>query len=678
MKKLAVLTVLLFAGFVLAPRAQAAPALTYSWSGVTGNWTTSGDWTTTGSNPPVSSVENSLIFANGSSAYSTTNGVQNLFQLNQLLFNETGSDAGAITLTGDTLDFVQDSEGDLPKISDTSAGNVTISVSFTTATNTTISNTGGATLTLGGTLTNNGGVTFSGNSSSPIVISSSPLIASGSTGNITLNSGVLLTENNNIFGTASVSYTLYLDGGEIGTTAATGSAKQLPNPVVFNGSVQLGDSTNYGVVFDPTGGITIDDGSVITAASTEAFDGLSSASTTNILESGPTGITIAAKPGITLTFNGGFTGQAGNGSTGGLTFDGGGNIVLTGGAASGGSNYTGPTTVSGTGTVVTLSGSASHLAIPTGQSLTINGAEVSQSVSTKIGTNDSVTIEGGGTYALSGLTAATTLNTIGSLTIGDTNTDPGNTLSFALPATGSGTNTAFLKVTNALTINTNSVIDLSFSGGTTNDSYALLTIGSGSIDVGSGAGDFTSITPDYVLTTNVNGTSLYVEYEIPSSSPALAYWTGSSNSSWQTYQNFSTTNTTNTPATAVPGSTTDVVFSTSSPTATNLSTTLDAPTTVNSLTFNSTSGAVTIAAGTNSGSLTLEATTTTSSNGINVAPNGINDQSGAGAVTISAPVALGTNQTWTNASSNALTISGVVSGGYALTTAGSGTIALST
>ena len=44
--------------------------------------------------------------------------------------------------------------------------------------------------------------------------------------------------------------------------------------------------------------------------------------------------------------------------------------------------------------------------------------------------------------------------------------------------------------------------------------------------------------------------------------------------------------------------------------------------------------------------------------------------------TISAPLALGSSQTWTTASGAKLTVGGIVSGNYALTTAGSGTVVL--
>lgn len=59
------------------------------------------------------------------------------------------------------------------------------------------------------------------------------------------------------------------------------------------------------------------------------------------------------------------------------------------------------------------------------------------------------------------------------------------------------------------------------------------------------------------------------------------------------------------------------------------------------------------------------------------ASDGIKVQSGAGVTTIATPVILGANQTWSNASTNPLTVSGVVSGGSGITVSGPGTTVLS-
>ena len=133
----------------------------------------------------------------------------------------------------------------------------------------------------------------------------------------------------------------------------------------------------------------------------------------------------------------------------------------------------------------------------------------------------------------------------------------------------------------------------------------------------------------------------------------------------------------------LPTSAADVYFTAN--TATNLSTTLDGSFTINSLNFTGSgttanSTAVTIANGTGVNTLTI--------NG-----GGITDASGSAAHTISANVALGATQIWTNASSGTLlvsgnvntqgngltvqgvgntTLSGVISGGGTLTESGTG------
>src|SRR4029077_956702 len=115
----------------------------------------------------------------------------------------------------------------------------------------------------------------------------------------------------------------------------------------------------------------------------------------------------------------------------------------------------------------------------------------------------------------------------------------------------------------------------------------------------------------------------------------------------------------------LPGSSTDVIFTTSTANS-NFSTTLVTNFSIKSLTILGTSpthtNSVTIAGG--GGTLTL---------GL----GGLTVNSGAAAVTLSTNVALGGSQTWTNNSTNLLTVSGVVSGAFNLTTAGTGAITLS-
>ncbi|MCE0497447.1 MAG: hypothetical protein LV481_05810, partial [Methylacidiphilales bacterium] len=409
---------------------------------------------------------------------------------------------------------------------------------------------------------------------------------------------------------------LYLNSATF-ATGGTGNLENVSGTNTYNGEVVLGKSTT----------ISVDSGTLTLASPTFTMtvNGLTlTGPGTGIIEGSMTGTTNTASVTVTGT-----------------------NSSLW--ILEGSNTYTGATTV----TTGTLELNGSSLA---GTAVTVsNNAILASSNSSTIGVSGggSLTISNGGTLNLQGgglgnqLALLNTTNTALTLGSGTTGTI---TLDFDV---GSSADEIKLQNSSSAVSMTNVTVDVNINGlgGLTATNEDLIYAPGGGLETSTADYSLavTGTTNGYTLVLDPTSTALILEVEGSATTPTVAYWTGASGSSWQTVGNFSTTNTSNTPATAVPGKVTDVVFSTSSPTATNLSTTLDAPTTVNSLTFNATSGAVTIAAGTNSGSLTLEATTTTSSNGINVAPNGINDQSGAGAVTISAPVALGTNQTWTNA-----------------------------
>ena len=112
-----------------------------------------------------------------------------------------------------------------------------------------------------------------------------------------------------------------------------------------------------------------------------------------------------------------------------------------------------------------------------------------------------------------------------------------------------------------------------------------------------------------------------------------------------------------------PGSTTDVTFSATTIATVPTATVLGANMTIKGLTLADTVNAVALNA---------------DGNTLTIGTDGITVNSTAQGGTIAAGVALGTGQTWTNNSSNGLTVSGVISGGggNALTTAGTGTISL--
>jgi hypothetical protein len=106
----------------------------------------------------------------------------------------------------------------------------------------------------------------------------------------------------------------------------------------------------------------------------------------------------------------------------------------------------------------------------------------------------------------------------------------------------------------------------------------------------------------------------------------------------------------------LPGLTTNVFFTANS--AVNLNTTLGQDFAVNSVNFTAGAAATSLSGNT----LTIFGT---ASNG-NTAGNGIFVAAGSGPHAISSNVVVGGDQTWTNGSANALTVSGSVGGGSAL------------
>ena len=144
----------------------------------------------------------------------------------------------------------------------------------------------------------------------------------------------------------------------------------------------------------------------------------------------------------------------------------------------------------------------------------------------------------------------------------------------------------------------------------------------------------------------------------PNPAQATLYFKGAQDANWNTFtggsannSNWTTDAAGTTDAHVDPNSVTNVYFYTTGAGTANLATTLGQSFTINSLTLNgSGTNAVSIAPG--GGTLTINAGSGA----------GITANAGAGALTVTAPVVLGANQTWTNNSASAVTISGGVSG----------------
>ena len=200
-----------------------------------------------------------------------------------------------------------------------------------------------------------------------------------------------------------------------------------------------------------------------------------------------------------------------------------------------------------------------------------------------------------------------------------------------------------------------------FVSGTT---YTLLTAASGL----SGCTYVVNGPSNYTYTITQTDTAVQITPTAVSALPA-EYWLGGLTGSPATWSTNSATATnwasdaTGTPTALTPGSTTTVNFS--------------ATGAVNQ-------GAMTLGANTTVAGIVVNDTTpiALNSDGVSALTIGtggitVNNTSGNPSVTLAAPIVLGASQTWSNASTNALSVTGPISGTGNLTKAGAGTLVLS-
>ncbi len=182
----------------------------------------------------------------------------------------------------------------------------------------------------------------------------------------------------------------------------------------------------------------------------------------------------------------------------------------------------------------------------------------------------------------------------------------------------------------------------------------------------------------YSYTLNVSDS--LVRLDLTALAAGDLYWLGDLSGSWSQLSggnsNFSTDLAGTLDPGASPGTANTVIFSSSAASGPAITTTLDNPYAVNALKFTAQPAGVTsvsIAPGA-SPAYALTLAPASAADGIDVADN-------AGAVTISAPVVLGADQTWTVAGTgsngSSLTVSGAISGAANLVKAGAGTAILS-
>jgi fibronectin-binding autotransporter adhesin len=361
-----------------------------------------------------------------------------------------------------------------------------------------------------------------------------------------------------------------------------------------------------------------------------------------------------------------------NATDGGLTKNGNGILTL-----SGANTYNGLTTI-GAGTLNLTGSLVSPVTVLSGATLTGSGNGTTGLI------GGAVTLNGGGAidFSKDGLTAPTTLTMGNGLSVGSSS-GPASSLTFNINSTA----TDLINLTggslNAFAAGTPNVINLNVLGTFTpaNTTYTLIDFPSGQTNLT--AGNLNSLftlgtKPTGVFTLSLALTSTSLELiESASTVPISAYWTGKLDNTWSDFTtspvatNFSSTSDGNTDAGQIPAGITDVIFTAgSNGKGTSLSgaainTTLGADLTINSLTINPTPSSVTIGG---SNTLTLNAGASQSGTGSlgYAAGTGLVIQSGAGPVTLSTnAVALGGPQTWTNASSNNLTVNAVITGAAA-------------
>ena len=268
-------------------------------------------------------------------------------------------------------------------------------------------------------------------------------------------------------------------------------------------------------------------------------------------------------------------------------------------------------------------------------------------------------VTGGGT-----IDPGTAANTIGTLSLTKTLSVNG-AVAEQIDGTGAGTADK-LAVTGALTLGGASTLNLSSLTSPDDAVYVLASYGT----LSGTFGTVTGLPAGYTLSYNYLGNQIAL---LGTAAPTALYFTGASTNSLNTAANYSTDLAGANASAAAPGGGTDVYLASTNATAGNLNATVGSNLSVNSLTFG------TGAAATNAVSIGGAGTITINAGAVAYAAGtGIVKQAGSAAATISANVALGSSQSWTNSSATPLTVSGNVGlGANTLTLAGTGNHAVS-
>jgi autotransporter-associated beta strand protein len=345
-------------------------------------------------------------------------------------------------------------------------------------------------------------------------------------------------------------------------------------------------------------------------------------------------LTLGAASGPTNAFSGNITNGTGGGTVG-ITKSGTGRWMLSGSSNS----YTGGTTVSAGTLIMTSPANLGNGALNVGANTFIYSPTTAGALNI-----------GSGVLTLSG--------TIGTA-VGGTASQSAITSTGTAVLSGTTGRVNIYGITGvAPTAGVNNLITA--GGGLTGGTFVLGTVFNNS--------DFTvsaiSRSATAISTTVTAATPISTAYWKGGLSGNTGVWAASTGLSGGT-SNWQETVGLNQPLT--PGAPADLIFSSATSPGTMAGMTLGANMAVKTLTVNDTATAF----GLNNDGYSLTITPASSSSGITIA-------SGVQASSIAASVVLGANQTWTNDSSNALTVSGNVRGtGFGITKSGTGTIVLS-
>jgi hypothetical protein len=218
------------------------PPPPYQWQASSGNWSQSLNWTNLVA-PPIGGSNNLSLNFIGTSFYSVTNDLAGTFALNTLNLNNTA--AATNVISGNPLDFSA-SGSVLPALAKSGTAAFQINNPIALSTNLSVTVSGPGWLTLAGTISGAGGLSFSG----------------GGT--------LVLLGTNNAAGTTSASNGTLLVSGTLsqGVVATTGGT--LAGTGTLNGPVTIlaGGTLSSGT---PTGTLTINNSLTMTAGSAAAF-----------------------------------------------------------------------------------------------------------------------------------------------------------------------------------------------------------------------------------------------------------------------------------------------------------------------------------------------------------------------------------------------------------------------